>query len=171
MGGKVAMRFATEYPDRVERLIVVDIAARAYAPTHGPMLSTLASLDLRALRSFGDAETALAPTIADAALRQFLVKNLARREDGSFGWRIGLDEIIANYQQLADAVPLKRPFIGPTCFIRGGRSRYLHDDDIAALRTYFPNSEFHTVERAGHWIHTEAPAEFFTIVTNFLTSK
>ena len=47
MGGKVAMRFATEYPDRVEKLIVVDIAARAYAPTHGPILSALASLDLK----------------------------------------------------------------------------------------------------------------------------
>jgi pimeloyl-ACP methyl ester carboxylesterase len=169
MGGKVAMRFATEYPDRVEKLIVVDIAARAYAPTHGPMLSALAWLDLKALRSFGDAEAALVPTISDSALRLFLVKNLVRRDDGSFGWKIGLGEIMANYEELTEAVPLETPFTRATCFIRGGRSCYIRDDDIAALRSHFPKSEFHTVERAGHWIHTDAPDEFFATVTDFLT--
>jgi pimeloyl-ACP methyl ester carboxylesterase len=171
MGGKVAMRFATEYPDRVEKLIVVDIAARAYAPTHRPMLNALAALDLKVLRSFGDAEAALAPTIVDPALRQFLVKNLARRDDGSLGWKIGLAEIMANYPQLAAAVPLAKPFTGPTCFIRGGRSDYIGDDDIAALRGQFPNAEFHTVARAGHWVHADAPDDFLTIATDFLGAE
>jgi pimeloyl-ACP methyl ester carboxylesterase len=168
MGGKVAIRFATEYSDRVEKLVIVDIAARAYAPTHKPLLSVLAALDLPALRSFGDAEAALAPTIADPALRQFLVKNLARRDDGSLGWKIGLAEIIANYDKLADAVPLKTSFNKPACFIRGGRSGYIGNDDITALRGYFPSSEFHTVEQAGHWIHTDAPDHFFAIAKDFL---
>jgi pimeloyl-ACP methyl ester carboxylesterase len=168
MGGKVAMRFATEFSDRVEKLIVVDIAARAYAPIHRPILDALAALDLTAIRSFGAAEAALASAMSDTALRQFLVKNLARRDDGSFRWKLGLAEISTNYNELAEAVPLAEPFTGRICFIRGGRSRYIQENDIPVLRSHFPNSEFHTVEGAGHWIHIDAPDEFLSLVKTFL---
>lgn len=171
MGGKVAMRFASEYAERVETLIVVDIAVRAYARAHRPILDALASLDLKAIRSFGAAETALAPAITDLALRQFLVKNLRRRDAAGLEWKIALAEISANYNTLADAVPLVKTFNGRTCFIRGGRSRYVNDDDIAVLPDHFPHGEFHTVKRSGHWVHIDAPEEFFAIVRDFLIGQ
>ncbi len=33
MGGKVAMQFATSHPDRVSKLVIVDIAPKAYPPS------------------------------------------------------------------------------------------------------------------------------------------
>src|SRR6476646_944939 len=117
MGGKVAMCCANEYPERLEKLVVVDIAAHAYAAVHRPILNAMATLDLKAVRSFGDADAALARDIADSALRQFLVKNLARQNDGTFTWKIGLDEISANYDSLGEAVRLTKIFPSPACFI------------------------------------------------------
>jgi len=45
MGGKVAMHLATKYPTRVEKLIVADIAPRAYAPHHQDILEALNAVD------------------------------------------------------------------------------------------------------------------------------
>lgn len=41
MGGKVAMQFATQHPDRVEKLIVVDMAPRAYADAHTHLIDAM----------------------------------------------------------------------------------------------------------------------------------
>lgn len=63
MGGKVAMQFAVDYPERVNKLIVVDVAPRAYDPIHRPLLDTLRALDLNAHQSFGEVDAALMTAI------------------------------------------------------------------------------------------------------------
>src|SRR5215510_4169147 len=61
MGGKVAMQFAIEYSEQVHRLIVVDIAPKAYEPSQRYLLQALRSLDLSRYKSFTDVDAALAP--------------------------------------------------------------------------------------------------------------
>ena len=63
MGGKTAMQFALLYPEFVEKLIVADIAPRAYPPYHTEILAAMRSLDLGALKTRRQAEEALAPAI------------------------------------------------------------------------------------------------------------
>src|SRR5690606_40220750 len=41
MGGKIAMFFASQYPDIVSQLIVVDIAPKHYAPHHQDVMQAL----------------------------------------------------------------------------------------------------------------------------------
>jgi pimeloyl-ACP methyl ester carboxylesterase len=168
MGGKVAMHFALEFPDRVEKLVVVDIAPRAYAPFHRSILQAMRTLQLESLSSFADADRALSETIPEPAVRQFLIKNLARQPDGRLAWKINLDAIERNYDSLAGAVVSGHPFAKPACFIRGARSNYIQEHDLTSIRESFPRAEIHTIEQAGHWLHVEAPERFLTIVTNFL---
>lgn len=168
MGGKVAMHFALEFPDRVEKLVVVDIAPRAYAPFHRSILQAMRALELESLSSFADADRALSESIPEAAVRQFLIKNLTRRPDGRLTWKIDLEAIERNYDSLAGAVESRRRFTKPACFIRGGRSHYIQEHDLTSIRESFPQAEIHTIEQAGHWLHVEAPERFLTVVTNFL---
>ena len=79
MGGKVAMQFAGQYPERVDKLVVVDIAPKAYPPTHQSLLAALRAVDLRAAKNFSDIDAALSGPIPEAEVRQFLMKNLTRR--------------------------------------------------------------------------------------------
>jgi pimeloyl-ACP methyl ester carboxylesterase len=59
MGGKVAMSFAARYPDRVLKLVVVDIAPRAYRAHHDDLIEALLSLDLKKLKSREEASAIL----------------------------------------------------------------------------------------------------------------
>jgi esterase len=168
MGGKVAMQLATRYPDGIEKLLVVDVAPKAYPPAHRSLLSAMRGIDLHRFTSYDEIGSALAPAISDPAVRQFLMKNLAREAGGEFRWRIGLDEIIANYESLTEAVIIPTPFAKPTCFIRGEQSNFIEDRDLSVIRKAFPRAEFVTIPRAGHWIHIDAADAFYAAVAKFL---
>ena len=168
MGGKVAMQFALDNASVIDGLVVVDIAPKAYPPAHRPLLAALKALDLANCKSYSDADRALAGNIPEPRLRQFLITNLARGTDGMFHWRIGLAEIIANYDALTEAVSADSAVATRTCFIRAGRSNFIADDDLPAIRERFPNAVVVTIADAGHWVHIDAADEFFRIVSGFL---
>ena len=167
MGGKVAMQFATQSPERVDKLVVVDIAPKSYPPSQRPLLTALQNLDLGAVNSFAEANAALAPAIADAAVRQFLVKNIMRDEQGGLRWRIALDSLAANYDELTKANTTKHVFDKPACFLRAGRSGFVDEKDLIVIRKFFPRAEIRTIADAGHWLHVDAPAEFYRVVSEF----
>jgi pimeloyl-ACP methyl ester carboxylesterase len=168
MGGKTAMQFALTYPAMVEKLIVVDIAPKAYPPGHDDIFAALFSLEVQDLRSRQEADAALARHLPDLALRQFLLKNLEREATGGFHWRINLEAIHKNYPELLKGLEGSGQFHHPTLFIRGGNSQYIHPEDLPTIKTIFPQAQLVTIPHAGHWVHAEAPQEFASIVLNFL---
>jgi esterase len=170
MGGKVAMQFATQHAERVSKLIVVDIAPKGYPPVQRPMLEALRNLNLQTFKSFGDIDAALAPEVHDGTTRRFLIKNLAREPTIGFRWKIDLDAIINNYEELTRSITAKNKFDKPTCFIRAGRSKYIQDDDISKILEIFPKAQIVSIPEAGHWVHVDAPDEFLKTVTDFLRS-
>src|SRR5438093_768813 len=56
MGGKTAMQFAFEEPAKVNHLIVVDIAPKAYDPKHDAIIDALLSLDLSKVQNRQEAD-------------------------------------------------------------------------------------------------------------------
>src|SRR6266498_3107074 len=125
MGGKVAMQLALQNPEQVDKLVIVDIAPKSYPSMHGQLLAALRGLQLQAYKFFGEIDSALSGAIPDPLVRQFLLKNLTRDPHEGFRWRIALDAIVENYDELTKAVAAGSPFIKPACFIRGGRSNFL----------------------------------------------
>jgi pimeloyl-ACP methyl ester carboxylesterase len=168
LGGKVAMEFALEHPERVSSLIVVDIAPRRYPPLHGEIFEALLGLDPAQIQDRRQAEHALAPAIPDLAVRRFLLKNLARSESGGFRWRFALTALWRNYAGLSQALRGGRVFPGPTLFVRGADSDYIRDEDVPGIRSSFPGMTLQTIEAAGHWVHADQPARFVETVTAFL---
>jgi esterase len=169
MGGKTAMLFAVTYPDLVDKLLVVDIAPKAYARGHDEVFRAMFSLGLSTLRSRQEADAVMTETIPDLALRQFLLKNLEREDTGSFRWRIGLEEIHTNYAEMIRALDWnQRQFAQPTLFIRGANSDYIKDTDMVMITSIFPQAQFTNIPHAGHWVHAEKPQEFARIALNFL---
>ena len=169
MGGKTAMQFACEYPERVEKLIIADMAPRAYPPHHDEILAALDGLDLSALDSRQAADSLLGQRISDPAVRQFLLKSLAREEaSDAFRWKFNLPVIAQKYEEILRAIEPEFPFEKPALFISGGRSGYIRPEDHARILEIFPDARFEVIPEAGHWLHAEAPAQFLAIVNDFL---
>jgi pimeloyl-ACP methyl ester carboxylesterase len=169
MGGKTAMQAALTAPGRVDRLVVADMAPKAYPPHHTPILEALAALDPTQYDSRSTIDDALAEAVASWPVRQFLLKNL--NYDGTrYRWQMNLDAIRANYDAVVDAIDVDATFGGPARFIAGGRSDYVTEDDLPRIRTQFPQAELVTIDDAGHWVHADAPEAFADAVMTFLTA-
>jgi esterase len=169
LGGKAAMQFAISYPDRVKKLVVIDIAPKAYPPSQRSILAALDQLELQSFKSFGEIDAALAPAIPELAIRQFLMKNIARVPNSGFRWRIDIASIGKSYDHLTKAIIPARRYDKPACFVRGGRSDYIQDTDLPSIRAIFPRAELATIAGAGHWLHAEATDEFLRVLIAFVT--
>ena len=172
MGGKVAMRLALDHPERLAKLIVVDIAPRFSDMAHqDDILAGLHAVDFTTLANRQEADAALARHISNVGTRQFLLKNLYRKEDNSFAWRINLATLAAALPAIGEATESITPFLKPALFIRGGQSNYITaEDKLHGIPALFPNSQVATVVDAGHWVHAEKPDEVFGLVRDFALS-
>lgn len=170
MGGKAAMVFSQRYPQKLHKLVVVDIAPRQYQDEHSSIFKALLALDLSSYTSRIEVDKALEQALPNKAVRQFLLMNLALN-DGQLNWQINLQALFDNYPQLLKAVCEISPETSlseiPSCFIRGSQSDYVRDDDEALIKNCFPNAQIITLD-AGHWVHAEAPQQFLTKISEFL---
>lgn len=169
MGGKTVMQFALEYPEMVDKLIVVDIAPKAYAGGHQLIFEALQSLALETVQSRSEADQKLGQLVTDLGIRQFLLKNLSRDKDtGGFRWKMNLDVIARDYPKILAGLDAGGSFEGDTLFIRGGKSDYISTDDETSIRNLFPSSHIETIDGAGHWVHAEQPQALLKVVRQFL---
>lgn len=166
MGGKTAMLLACRHPERVERLIVVDVAPRDYSwQGHRAEFAAMNELNLETLQSRQEAEMRFEGRVADLGMRKFLTTNLARTDDGRWQWSVNLPVLTAALPVLEkDSLGPDDRFEGPTLFIVGGRSRYVEQDDHDGIRRRFPAVRFAVIPEAGHNPHMDARAEFVRAV-------
>lgn len=169
MGGKAAMNLALQHPEKLSKLIVADIAPKAYPPHHDEIIEGFRSIDLASLQGRQEADEQLAQRVSDVGTRLFLLKNLYRKDDNSFGLRLNLDAIEKNLDNVLGDIQSETPFNKPTLFIRGGNSRYIKPEkDMDQITSLFPKAQLETIEGTGHWLHAEKPEEFFRITMEFL---
>lgn len=170
MGGKTAMAFANKYPEKTEKLIVVDIAPRAYKPGHIIYFDAMKSINFKA-SGRKEIEDQLASSITNQGEMLFLLKNLYRKENGEYGLKLNLGAIENNYEAIIGEVVLDKPTSIPTLFIKGEKSNYINDADFEAISQNYLNVSFATVANAGHWVHAENPEGFLTAVNEFLSQN
>ncbi|MGV9004975.1 alpha/beta fold hydrolase [Flavobacterium sp.] len=168
MGGKVAMLFATMYPDLVHKLIVADISPKQYAPHHQDILAGLNAIDFSVKPDRTAVEEILAPYISDFGTRQFLMKSLYWKTPGQLAFRFNLEVFNNKIEEIGTALPLENHFDKPTLFIRGGNSKYILDSDLPQIKIQFPNYVLKTIPEVGHWLHAEKPEVFFEESISFL---
>ena len=168
MGGKTAMLFSCLHPEFVEKLVVVDIAPKYYAPHHQQILKGLTALDEANITSRGDAEDFLKKYIPETGVRLFLLKNLYWKTKEKLSLRLNLSALIDNIDEVGLALNPDQKFEKSTVFIRGLNSDYIQKSDFGLIEEHFPASEIIEITGAGHWVHAEKMKEFYTAVSNFV---
>lgn len=166
MGGKVAMHLATQHPENIIKLIVVDIAPKYYPPHHQQIFKGFHSVNLSELQSRKDADEQMATVISDFRVRQFILKNLERKKNGSFGWKLNIDAI----EKVGEDIESYGSFDKDTLFVAGGNSDYITDQDHELIKNHFPKATIISIKEAGHWVHAEKPEELGKVVIEFLSA-
>ncbi len=168
MGGKVAMLFASTYPELVKKLIVADIGPKYYPPHHQDILAALNAVDFSTQPDRANVEEVLSRFISDFGTRQFLMKNLYWIQPGQLAFRFNLSVFNKNIERVGEELAEGDYFDKPTLFIRGGSSNYILDSDMPSIKKFFPASELVTIPKVGHWLHAENPKLFFQFTSEFL---
>lgn len=168
VGGKVAQMLALQAPDRVEGLVVLDIAPVEYTPDepHWKAVSDIIQVLLDIPEGTKrEVDLLLRDKVPDPALRAFLLTNLG--SDGK--WNIPVHTIATQLEQLAGFdVAADSRYNGDSFFIHGGQSRFVRHAHIESIQQYFPNHMLTTIRGVGHWVHAEAPDDTIALLKKYL---
>ncbi|TWX54593.1 alpha/beta fold hydrolase [Colwellia hornerae] len=167
MGGKIAMQLALDHSEKIDKLIIADIAPVAYPPHHTQIIEGLQNIKLDDISNRKDADNQLSPYVDDIGVRQFLLRNLVAK-DGKFNFKCNLDNIQQCYPQIMAANQGKQAFKGETLFIKGGNSNYITTEHRDIIQALFPNSRAKIIQGTGHWLHAEKTTVFNKIVNEYL---
>lgn len=171
LGGKVAMELALGHPERVDSLVVADIAPVVYEPHHDEVFAGLAAVTASPCGSRQEAATRMEMHIEEPDVIQFLLTSLKRDEHGNYRWRFNLDGLRQNYTAVRDAPDLSGPYRGPVLFIKGGDSDYIQESHRTHIMALFPQARLKVMPGCGHWLHAQHPRLFNSLVGRFLDAQ
>ena len=196
MGGRVAIAFAGQAPQRVERLVVVDI---------GPDISEAGLVDvvsayqkgvdghwqIEEIFSTGDRVVArwtgsgthvgdmngIAPTgkkVEVDAISIHRVQHGTKPVEGGFTWKYdrGLREAVRSgtWRDPIDLWPLWRGIACPILLVRGGDSDVLSPEIAKRMVEENPNTRLAEIAGAGHTVPGDQPLAFRTLLNEFLAT-
>lgn len=177
MGGKTAISFTLRWPEMIDGLLIADISPFVNENTvktvynkHLKILNAMLSLDLSALSTREEAESALLMQIDSERDRGLILKNLQRSEGNRFTWKINTISLLKNLDKMMEGIDrmeeTSQQVTGfPVIFLKGENSDYLPVNDFRDIQKVFPAAEFINVPNAGHWIHSDRPDE---VIKNLL---
>lgn len=171
MGGKAVMRMAIEPAGEalLNKLIVEDVSPKGISPSTANFreyISAMRRVDMRLSRR--EIQDALAPSIPELPIRQFLLTNLQATENGSFEWKCNIDAIDDHVDEVLGFSIPSGAYDGETLFLYGSKSGYVPQSHRPTIRNIFPRVQFEEISNAGHWVHVDQPAAFVNAVVNFL---
>lgn len=171
MGGKAVLQTLCDYPQLASRAVVIDIAPWKYPVHHREILDALLAVQPDRIDSRSQAEDILERAIDDTGTKQFLLKNLYRKSDGSFDWRFNLKVLDGQIEEVGEptwpSVPVKTPLL----FVKGERSGYIDPFRFNEILQWFPGAECCEIQGAGHWVHAERPKELAEAMISFLSNN
>lgn len=171
MGGKIAMSVMSMIPEYIKAGIIVDIAPKAYAAIHAPILDAMCNLSLSNVSSLSELDLDLSREIPDPELRRFLLKNLVK-DNEKYVWKINLEALRKHSHVISALPPISEGIDIPVLVIKAGNSSYIKDpEDRYLFERYFDQTWFEIIPGAGHWVHASHPREFLACVDHFINES
>ncbi|WP_180128048.1 MULTISPECIES: alpha/beta fold hydrolase [unclassified Acinetobacter] len=164
MGGKVAMQLAL-ISERVEQLVVLDIAPFAYQERHhDEIFKALIAVQNAQIQSRQQAVEIMREYIHSDMVIQFLLKSFSKAQ-----WLFNVDALYKQYDQIIGWESIGNTWQQPVLFIKGGESPYISKaEHTNAIEHQFPHAKIVEIEGAGHWLHAEKTTEVIEKIQNYL---
>ena len=176
MGGWHSLLYTADHPERVERIIIVDIApepspeAVADRANQPPTPLEFPSLEagVQWIREGN-------PWASDARLREYAENRMKQREDGRWTWKADPSlfkvallpdmtdpGLIGRYWKAVETIPC------PILEVRGAESNLVSDEVIQRMEKLGKQFRSVDVAGAGHAVIVDKPDEFIEVTRSFL---
>ncbi|BBT72028.1 MULTISPECIES: esterase [Enterobacteriaceae] len=163
MGGKAVMAMTALAPERIDRLVAIDIAPVDYhVRRHDEIFAAINAVTSAGVATRQQAATVMREYLHEEGVIQFLLKSFV---DG--GWRFNVPVLWEQYPHIVgwEAIPARDH---PALFIPGGNSPYVTEAYRADLLAQFPQARAHVIAGAGHWVHAEKPDAVLRAIRRYL---
>ena len=179
MGGAISLGFSLRWPQRVEKLVLVDshglgkeVPGRvvSYVVVRLPLLNKLVWAILGRSRRmirwslqtvFHDPEAVTGSLVDD-------VFQVAKKPGVGQAWRTWQRNEIEWSGLHTDFVDRLHTLTVPTLILHGAEDRYVPVSWAQRAHELIGDSEFYVFPRCGHWLTREKPTEFGRVVLEFL---
>jgi pimeloyl-ACP methyl ester carboxylesterase len=176
MGGRNAMAFSARYPQRVQKLIIVDIG-----PTSDPRGGERIRREIVEVPEAFDTFDAVVAYISAQnryasaeILRRRLVYMTKPLPNGKIGWRY--DPAIREQWRKGvpaseDLWPALRRITCPTLIVRGVESDVLSPEVARQMLAAMPRARVVEIQRSAHMVFEDNPDDFLLAVSEFLKTS
>lgn len=175
MGGWHSLLYTAEHPERVERIIIVDIAPERSAKAAEEMeIRPPTPMEFSSLESAIQWMRAGNPWANDASLRRDAENKLNQRQDGQWTWKadaslfnVPLPDmtdqgLIGRYWKAIETIPC------PILEVRGAESSLVSDEVIQRMERLGKQFRSVDIAGAGHVVTVDKPQEFIEVTRGFL---
>lgn len=166
MGGKAVMALTALAPERVERLVAIDIAPVDYhVRRHDTIFTAINAVTDAQATSRQQAASVMRQHLQEEGVIQFLLKSFV---DGA--WRFNVPVLWDQYPHIVgwETIPA---WEHPALFIPGGNSPYVTEAYREQLLAQFPQARAHVIAGAGHWVHAEKPEAVLRAIRRYLDEQ
>ena len=163
MGGKAVMALTALAPERIDRLVAIDIAPVDYhVRRHDEIFAAINAVTNAGVATRQQAATVMREFLKEEGVIQFLLKSFV---DGA--WRFNVPVLWEQYPHIVgwEAIPA---WDHPALFIPGGNSPYVTEAYRDDLLAQFPQAKAHVIAGAGHWVHAEKPDAVLRAIRRYL---
>lgn len=173
MGGRVSILYASTHPDRVARLVLVDIGPDI-APEGLARIRTMVSMAPEEFESEEQAYHLLRaanPRYSESLLRHRVKHGLTPRPNGRFAWKYDpalRDQMRQGTRDMSDLWPHLPRISCPTLIVRGTESDVLSPPIAKRMLEALSDARLIEVPDAGHTVPGDQPERFLTVTTAFL---
>lgn len=182
MGGKVAIEVALKKPGLLSGLLIADILPFSDATgisdsmnEHIAILKAILGTDLSLAKRRDEVDEQLQPSIKQTNVRALIMKNLQRKQDGRFTWKINADALLDNLEKITGSIDMQKinhiPVKGfPVVFLRGEHSQHVSREGFTKVLDQFPRAELKTIPNAGHWLQADNPEAVTAAILGLLNN-
>ncbi len=174
MGGRNSMAFGGKYPEKLEKLVVVDVG-----PTLDRRGSQRIAEEIRSVPEEFDSFDAAFQYLnrqnrfaAEPVMRRRVRYAVKELPNGKVGWKY--DRLIREQRRsntvppAVDLWPSLPEISCPALIVRGAETDLLPTDVAQQMLTTLPNARLVEVPRAGHMVFEDNPTDFIAAVRDFL---
>ena len=174
MGGRNSMTFAGRYPEKLRKLVIVDVG-----PEGDPRGAERISREIREVPEEFDSFEAVVEYMgkqnrfaSDAVLRRRLKYATRELPNGKFGWRYDLAIRERSRRGITgpavDLWPVLAKIPCPALVVRGEETDLLPSGVAQRMVETLPNGQLVGIPRAGHMVFEDNPDDFIAALNRFI---